>query len=395
MLDKTVLDKTNSDEIKPLNATPCVEVNDLLYPHELATHWNLDDINQFLVWCNSHHASDVSISSGQPIWAKIYNDWRIVTKRPLIHNEVETLLLEMYRSNAASARLKGAQDIDFAYEFKFDRFSRIRFRCNATAIQAGMGSGMDITLRSIPSIPPLLEDMNPEQVIMDKAFPLSGLVLVTGVMGTGKSTLLSGILRHIIENHRRRIITYEAPIEFDLMSFDAPKSICLQTEVPSQLTGFNVAPRNSARRAADVILVGEARDPETIQGMIEAAEIGVAAYATVHTRSVAETIPRIINTFPPEMRQQIAVTLISSARLIIQQRLVEKKGGGRIAIREILHFDSSIRDELVKAPIHELIPRIQQYVVDKGQSLIDDARNKFQNDLITRDEFNRLRNEFL
>jgi defect-in-organelle-trafficking protein DotB len=157
--------------------------------------------------------------------------------------------------------------------------------------------------------------------------------------------------------------------------------------IPQDLDSFKKAPANAGRRAADVILLGEARDPETLDGMIQLAEIGVAAYSTVHTRSVADTPQRIINEFPADKQNQISTMLISSLRLVIQQRLVPRKGGGRVALREFLDFPQERRRELAGVKPQELNNHIQPMVEDDGQSIREAARMKYQQGLITEETY--------
>ena len=353
-----------------------------VYENEPVSTWLDDDLKQFLIWAVENKCSDILLQPGTGIWIRIDGEWWQTTKRRLHTDEINILLDIISYDPSSSARLKGGEDIDFSYEIKLSRIERLRFRVNASACQDGYNSGATMVLRTIPSLPPKIEDLNVEPEILEAAFPNNGLVLVTGVMGTGKSTLLSSLLRHVRETQRRNIITYEAPIEFDLMGIPNPLGPLVQTQIPIHLQDFDRAPRNSARRAADIILVGESRDRETLKGMIESAEIGVCAYSTVHTRSVAETPSRIINVFPQDMQNQIASTLISGLRLIIQQRLLPKVGGGRVAVKEYLSFTNELRERLYKIPLNELIPAIQEMVDSHGQNLLVDATRKMEKGLI-------------
>jgi defect-in-organelle-trafficking protein DotB len=366
-----------------------------IYEHEPRIQWDLEEFDKFLLWAVDNNASDVAIYSGNTVKARIHGEWLQVTNRDVMTNELEKLLHQITRTNNATAKLQGGLDADFRHEIKRDRFSSVAFRVNATAIKYGWSLGISITFRTIPSVPPHIDDLDVEDGIMKSAFPLSGLILATGVMGSGKSTLLASMLRHIIETQPRHVITYEDPIEFDLMNFENAKGFCVQSEIGTHLREFEMAPANAARRAADVILIGEAREANTLRKMLEAAEIGVAAYATLHTRSVAEAPARIINTFPHEIQRQMAVTLLSSLRLIVQQRLVAKEGGGRIALREFLEFDNYIREELMRVPIDGLILKLKEFTVSRGQPMIDDATRKFKEGLISRETYNVLLQEFV
>ena len=143
-----------------------------------------------------------------------------------------------------------------------------------------------------------------------------------------------------------------------------------------------------------MVLIGESRDPETLRGMIESAEIGVAAYSTVHTRSVPETLSRIINVFPANERSQITATLLSSLRLIVTQRLVPRKDGmGRVALREFLVFTPEIREKLLKLEPEFLIPTIEKLLLTDGQSIQTAARRAYRKKLISREKFLAIRSE--
>ena len=215
-----------------------------------------------------------------------------------------------------------------------------------------------------------------------------GLVLVTGVMGSGKSTLLAAILRRIIENGGRNVSTYEAPIEFDFDAVPNPGGPVSQSTVPEHLKSFLTATRNSTRTAPDVVLIGESRDPDTLRGMIESAEIGVAAYSTVHTRSVPETLSRIINVFPVEERLQVTATLLSSLRLIISQRLVPlPDNSGRIALREYLAFTPNIRETLLDMPLERLILKTEELLAASGQRIQDAAEVAFAEGKLAKDKY--------
>ena len=311
-----------------------------MYPYEPRIRWETAQINELLLWATGGGMSDIQLCSSQPVWVRKDGIWQRVTTRPITTDELLAGLERITRNNSIAALIKSGQDdYDFAHQIEETRGVRRRYRGNAGAVADGYSTGVKIVFRTIPSTPPRLEALDVEQDILDHATPENGLVLVTGVMGSGKSTLLAAILRHVIETGGRNVATYESPIEFDLTSIPDPGGPVSQSSVPEHLQSFLRAVRNSTRTAPNVVLIGESRDAETLRGMIESAETGVAAYSTVHTRSVPETLSRIINVFPVEERLQVSVTLLSSLRLVVNQRLVPKAGGtGRVALREYLAF---------------------------------------------------------
>ena len=357
------------------------------YPREPRIRWDYAGINDLLLWGTRCGMSDLCLRSALPAWMRLNGTWRMVTQRAITTDELLSALERLTRNNSVAALIKSGQsDYDFAHEIEESRGVRRRYRGNATPVAEGYSTGVKIVFRAIPSMPPALEDLHVEQKILDHAMPSNGLVLVTGVMGSGKSTLLAAILRRIIEKGGRNVSTYESPIEFDFDAIPNPGGPVSQSTIPEHLRSFLTATRNSTRTAPDVVLIGESRDPDTLRGMIESAEIGVAAYSTVHTRSVPETLSRIINVFPIAERLQITATLISSLRLIISQRLVPlPDNSGRTALREYLAFTPEIRETLLNTPLERLIPQAEELLSSSGQRIQDAAELAYAGGHIGRD----------
>jgi defect-in-organelle-trafficking protein DotB len=155
--------------------------------------------------------------------------------------------------------------------------------------------GIQITIRTIPTAPPALSSLQLPQSIIDAIAPQEGVVYVTGATGSGKSTLLAAIIKELAENpdSNRKILTFESPIEFVYDSVEMPSAVVSQSEIPRHLPSFAAGVRNALRRKPRLILVGEARDTETINAVLEAALTGHPVYTTLHTNGVAETIRRL------------------------------------------------------------------------------------------------------
>lgn len=370
-----------------------IEEERILFPDEPMTHWQSADLDRLLLWGVEQSASDICLQPNQSVWIRRHGEWIPVTAREITSEEIFEMVDQVSGTASSSAQLKGAGDLDFAYEISTGRFSSERFRINATACRDGWGTGVEMTLRSIPSIPPKIENLGVEEEILEGAFPDRGLVLVTGTVGSGKSTLLCSMLRHIRETQRRKIITFEHPVEFDLMNIPDPKGPLVQTSIPEHLSQFGITPRNAMRRACDVILVGESRDRETLWGMLEAAETGTVAYSTVHTQSVADTPTRIINVFPSDMQQQVAGALIASLRLVVQQRLEPSPKGGRVPVKEHLAFDRDIREQLMHVGLREMSEAVAELVEKRGRPIMKDAREKYEQGLLYRETLRKIEKE--
>jgi defect-in-organelle-trafficking protein DotB len=263
-----------------------------------------NDMDAILLHCVQNQASDITIQSQEPIIAEIYGRLYAITPRALLSSEVAEMINDIYGPNGTT-QLSSGVDLDTNYEIKPSRFERIRFRVNGTACLINGADGLQITLRSIPIDPPLISDLELEPMITDNFGPEQGIVLVSGSTGSGKSTLLSGIIRHLAEqkDSHRKILTYEAPIEFVYDNIEATSCVISQSEIPRHLPSFAAGVRNALRRKPRLILVGEARDEQTIAAVIDAAMTGHPVYTTVHSNGVADSVRRMISTFPAEERQ--------------------------------------------------------------------------------------------
>jgi len=320
----------------------------------------------------------VMLAPNDPVWMRQHGQWHPVIDRSCASSEISYVLDKISRQPNASAMAASGQDVDFGFEVPMGRGKRLRFRCNATGCRDRWASGVSVVMRTIPEHPPEVSYHGLPDEMLEAFQPVYGLVLVTGPVGSGKTTLLFSVLRHIAETKSRHIITYEAPIEYDLISLPQRKSPVVQTEIPRHLSSFEVAPRNSLRRAGDIVLFGESRDRETLKNMTIEAETGVAVYSTVHTNSVAETISRMVREFPNDEREGMAATLIAALRLIVHQRLVRTvDGNGRVPIREYLVVDDEVKDELIRCSVSDLIPAVQGIMEQRGNSIAIEAQRAF------------------
>ena len=358
-------------------------MNEFLYPQE-PIRLSIDLANEILIHCVKLGASDITFQTSEPIIAEIYGQLKKITRRRLSNTEVGEILNAMYGPNATAILMSG-KDIDTHYEIRPNRSDRYRFRINGTACQVEGHDGIQITARTIPTDPPSLESMELPQNILNAIAPDQGVVYVTGATGSGKSTLLAAIIRSISEktDSNRKIITYEAPIEFVFDNVEKISSIVSQSEIPRHLPTFASGVRNALRRKPRLILVGEARDPETISAVMEAAMTGHPVYTTLHSNSVAETIRRLVVTFPPEERQGRTIDIIETVRLVISQRLVPTVDGKRVALREYLIFDESIRDILLESDIVSITNIVRKLVREHGRTMEKDAKEKFSAGIIT------------
>ncbi|MDB6096380.1 MAG: dotB [Francisellaceae bacterium] len=347
-----------------------------------------ESLDRLLIHCVRLNASDITLQTGSPIVAEIFGKIVSTTQRKMTNAEVADMLNTIYGANGTTQIYSG-KDVDTHYEIRPNRVQRYRFRVNATGCQVEGHDGIQITIRTIPTTPPNINELNLEPGIIEAMAPDQGTIIVTGPTGSGQSTLLASIIRHLAESPEgnRKMLTYESPIEFVYDMIAMPNSLISQSEIPRHLPSFAAGVRNALRRKPRLILVGEARDQETISAVIDAALTGHPVYSTLHSNGVADAVRRMISTFPSEERNGRALDILETLRLIIWQRLIQSTDGKRVALREYLVFNEEVRDILVDTPIEMLAAKTRILLKEKGQPMSVDVEKKFQAGLISERDY--------
>lgn len=350
-------------------------------------------LDKLLQWMADEGGSDLLIKSSELPYISLQGIWRPVGQRPILPDEIDTILRHIYQQSAI-ATLQGGVPLDFRYVVRVSRSKRLGFRVNAAPGNAPRADmGIKVTFRAIPSLPPSFDDLGFEDAIRSYSMPSFGLVLISGPTGSGKSTTLASIIRHRIENEPANIQTFESPIEFDFDTIRQKLGVIFQSEVGRHFQSYDEAIASVLRMAPDVILLGEARGKDTIDGLVRAAITGHAVYSTTHTNSVAMTVPRMADEFPRDSRWPMVINIVDALRMCIHQRLVRRPDGGRTAIREYLVFDQDVRTTLFNSGPENYVAETQRLVHSHGRPLMQDVEDKYAQGLIVDQDYERLRVE--
>lgn len=285
----------------------------------------------------------------------------LVKKPVLIQADVEGFAKILMRPDQYE-RLQEEMEVDFSYE----NSQGIRFRGNAF-YQRGR---LSIALRLIPNVIRDLEDLSLPSILESFTQRPQGFFLCVGPVGQGKSTTLAAMVNRINRSRPEHIVTIEDPIEY---VYTEEKSLIDQREVGIDTHDFRTALVAAFRQDVDVILVGEMRDAETISTAVTAAETGHLVYSTLHTNDAAQTINRIIDSFPGNQQDQIRVQLASSLIAIFSQRLIPHIAGGLVPAYELLINNTAVSNLIRENRVHE-IPSVietglEQGMIDMNRSL--------------------------
>jgi twitching motility protein PilT len=318
-------------------------------------------LDQFLKVIVDQGGSDLHIGEGQPPKMRKHGDVAPIREKPLTRDETMSMLGEVCgERNWKIFEERG--DLDFAYEMD----TASRFRCNYLKQTHGYGA----VFRLIPTKIATLEQLGIPIVAKEFGHLRGGLVLVTGPTGSGKSTTLAALIDYINGNFSRHIVTIEEPVEF---VHDNKRSIITQREVPGDSESFPVALKAALREDADIVLVGEMRDLETVSLALTAAETGLLVFGTLHTNNARKTVDRMVDVFPAARQPQARAMLANSLRGVLAQLLLKKAdASGRVAVNEIL-----VANAAVSAIIREgATQKLQDVIVSgkaQGMQFMDDA----------------------
>ncbi|MEM8960692.1 MAG: type IV pilus twitching motility protein PilT [Acidobacteriota bacterium] len=283
-------------------------------------------IDQLFRYLKENKGSDLHLAASLVPRVRVHGGLRDIPGwQALDHDELMAMLEEIADPDQWREYTE-TSDLDFAYGLE----GVARFRCNFLRQENGAAA----VFRIIPEKILTCEDLGMPDAITNLADLESGLALITGPTGSGKSTTLAAVIDRINRRYRKHIVTIEDPVEFV-----HPNRQCVlsQREVGHDARSFAAALRSVVRQDADVVLVGEMRDLETIALAITAAEMGSLVFGTLHTNSAAKTIDRLVDAFPADQQSQIRTTLAESIAAIISQQLLKRADkDGRVAAHEIL-----------------------------------------------------------
>ncbi len=320
-----------------------------------------EKLKKLLRFASEQNASDIHFCVGHlPIIRVSGNLRRIEGEDMLTDEDLDSFAQVMLPKNKFE-RMIEEREIDFSYSFE----NKIRFRGNIYYQMNRLSCSLRIISNNIKT----LEELNLPSVLHSFTKPMQGFVLVTGPANQGKSTTLAALVDEINHEREEHIITIEDPIEY---IFSDDKCIIDQREVGKDTLSFAKALRSSLRQDPDVIMVGEMRDLETIAIALTAAETGHLVFATLHTNSAAQTIHRIVDSFPASQQNQVRSQLSSSLLGVVSQRLVPGAKGGLFSACEVLMNTPAVANLVRENKIYE-IPSVVETSSDIGMISLNRA----------------------
>jgi len=319
------------------------------------------EINELLKLMVNKGASDLHLTVPSPPVLRIDGELIPQVDLPPVTVEDIELALEQVSTQEQKAFFDREWELDFAYSVP----GLARFRVNALR-QRGV---ISLALRFVPFYVPSIDEWGLPQIFKELILRPRGIILVTGPSGSGKSTTLAAMLRYLNENVTKNVITIEDPIEF---LFSNKKCLIRQRDLGDDTKSFATAVIHALRHDADVIVIGEMRDLDTISTAITAAETGHLVLGTLHTVDAPQSIDRIIDVFPYGQQQQIRVQLSQVIEAIVSQALLPRIDGGRIAAFEIMLASHTIRKYIRDGKVFE-IPVTMEVSTPEGMQTLDQA----------------------
>lgn len=337
------------------------------------------NIQELLELTIKNKASDLHLLVGVQPAFRIDGTLRYLTTHTALNEEdLETMVFSLLTPEQKELLLTN-KELDFSFGFGQANDELGRFRINAYFQRGYLSAAFRFLSPTVLTI----DELNLPQVCHTFPKLKQGFVLVTGPSGHGKSTTLAAILNEINQNRSCHILTIEDPIEF---VYPKGVSIISQREMGMDTHSWSLALKSSLREDPDVVLIGEMRDPETMQAAITLAETGHVVFSTLHTNSASQSIDRIVDSFPADQRPQIRIQLAATLKGLISQRLLPKIGGGRIPAVEVLLGTSAVASNIRDGKSH-LIDSVIQTSKEVGMITIDESLSELvRNGIVSLDD---------
>lgn len=308
----------------------------------------MNQLHHWLATCVDSQASDLHLTSGLPPMMRLHGEMHRMSSSRLESDAIHAMLHSVM-SDVVRTQFTDVLEVDFSFEVP----QRGRFRANAFHQTRGVAA----VIRLIPSHIPSLADIQAPDVVIGLLGRSSGLILVTGPTGSGKSTTLAAMVEHINRHIGGHILTVEDPVEF---VHTPQRGLVNQREVGTNTRSFANALRSALREDPDVILVGELRDLDTIRLALTAAETGHLVLATMHTSSAAKTVDRLVDVFPGDEKNMARAMLSESLLAVISQTLCPRQDGlGRVAAHEVMVATPAIRNLIREGKVAQMYSVIQ------------------------------------
>lgn len=333
------------------------------------------EIDKLLKRMVNSGASDLHLTVPSPPVFRIDGDLVTQDDLPTMEAKDIELTLEQVTNEEQILTFNKEWELDISYTVP----GLARFRVNALR-QRGV---ISLAFRYIPFYVPSIDELGIPQIFKKLVLKTKGLILVTGPSGSGKSTTLAAMIKHLNETVKRNVITIEDPIEF---VFRNKKCLIRQRDLGDDTKSFSSAVVHALRHDADVIVIGEMRDLETISTAIMAAETGHLVLATMHTIDAPQSIDRMIDIFPSGQQQQIRSQLAQVIEAVISQSLIPCIDGGRIAAFEIMLANSVIRRYIRNQELYEIHPNMEMGKLEGAQTMDQELIDLVKRNVVTLDE---------
>ncbi len=307
-------------------------------------------IERLLEMAVHHEATDLHLVVGYPPTYRIHGDLRPLKSAPLEPQDVRRLAHEMNEPQVIENLERGTA-LDFSHVYAGREEKR---RCRGNI--AHEVKGMAISIRLLPFRIPSLEEIGLSMGARELIKKTEGLIIVAGPTGSGKSTTMASMLADIAVKDALKIVTIEQPIEYYFNNESIPhsRSIFTQIEVPRHVSSFGEALHNSLRQDPDVIMIGEAREFETIKAAVDAANTGHLVFVTLHTKTAADSIDRVVNLCPEDQQREFRITLSSTLLGVISQRLLPRIDKGLVMAHELMLNNGKVQECIYRGDVKGL-----------------------------------------